>query len=182
MKSPDPLKSKSFTIFRSAAQEIETKREAWQETDPASLDNEGGHMSSLAGRVMRVFSAELPYVAVLSHRGSETTERGFGTMREAEAYIKRNTPVPRALLSTTYDRPASASRGSPIETESEVNDENILARLKVIDERLRQISVEEAASVLAGSLANAGLNAQERLNLVAETERILDELDGSNTD
>lgn len=182
MTSPDPSKSKSFTIFRSASQEAETRREASHETDPASLDDEGGHMSSSAGRVMRVLGAELPYVAILLHHGSETTERGFATMREAEAFIKRNTPVPRALLSTTYDRPASALRGSPIETENEVNDEDILARLKVIDERLRQITVEEAASVLAGSLANAGLNAQERLNLVAETERILDELDGSNTD
>ena len=182
MKSPDHSKDKSFTIFRSAAQEAETKREAGQETNGASLHTEGGHMSSLAGRVMRVCSAELPYVAILSHDGSETTERAFATMREAEAYIKRNTPVPRAVLSTTYDRPASPSRGSPIETESEVNDEDILARLKVIDHRLRQISVDEAASVLAGGLANAGLNEQERLKLIAETERILDELDGSNVD
>jgi len=59
-----------------------------------------------------------------------------------------------------------------------MNDEDILARLKVIDLRLRQISSDEAASVLAGGLANAGIGESERLRLVAETERILDELDG----
>ena len=60
-----------------------------------------------------------------------------------------------------------------------MTDETILARLKVIDQRMRQISVEEAASVLAGGLAAAGIQEEERLRLVAETERILDELDGT---
>jgi hypothetical protein len=63
-----------------------------------------------------------------------------------------------------------------------MSDESILARLKVIDRRLRQISTEDAASVLAGGLAMAGINEQERLRLVAETERILDELDGKSGD
>jgi len=54
--------------------------------------------------------------------------------------------------------------------------------LKVIDHRLRQISTEDAASVLARGLASAGINEQERLRLIAETERILDELDGKNDD
>ena len=60
-----------------------------------------------------------------------------------------------------------------------MTDETILARLKVIDQRLRQISAEEAASVLAGGLAAAGIQEAERLRLIAETERILDELDGT---
>jgi hypothetical protein len=101
-------------------------------------------------------------------------------MREAEAFIKRNTPVPGAVLATTYDRPASALATSPTETERIMNDEGILARLKVIDRRLRQISTDDAASVLAGGLAMARINEQERLRLVAETERILDELDGTS--
>jgi hypothetical protein len=63
-----------------------------------------------------------------------------------------------------------------------MNDEGILARLKVIDRRLRQISTDDAASVLAGGLAMSGINEQERLRLVAETERILDELDGTSDD
>jgi hypothetical protein len=61
-----------------------------------------------------------------------------------------------------------------------MNDESILARLKVIDRRLRRISEEDAASVMAGGLANAGIREPEKLRLIAETERILDELDGEN--
>jgi hypothetical protein len=113
------------------------------------------------------------------HHLSDATKHSFRSMREAEAFIKRNTPVPGAVFSTTYDRPAPALGASPTGTEDIMNDERILARLKVIDERLRRISVEDAASVLAGGLANAGIRDQERLRLVAETERILDELDGS---
>jgi hypothetical protein len=64
--------------------------------------------------------------------------------------------------------------------EGAMNDEGILARLKVIDERLLQISSDDAASVLAGGLASAGIHEQERLRLIAETERVLDELDGTN--
>ena len=96
-------KGGSFTVFRSAAEEAERKREeqAW--------DNEGGHMSSTAGRITHVPDADLPYVVILSHHGSETTEHAFGTMREAEAFIKRNTPVPARSLSALYDRPASDS-------------------------------------------------------------------------
>jgi hypothetical protein len=71
------------------------------------FENEGGHMSSTAGRVMHVAGAELPYVAILSHHQSEATQHAFATMREAEAFIKRNTPVPGRTLSALYDRPAS---------------------------------------------------------------------------
>ncbi len=72
-------------------------------------ENEGGHMSSMRGRVRRVPDAELPYVVILSHHESEATEHGFATMREAEAFIRRNTPVPAPALSPLYDRPASDS-------------------------------------------------------------------------
>jgi len=72
-----------------------------------TVENEGGHMSSTAGRVTRVSGAELPYVAILSHHESEATEHAFATMREAEAFIKRNTPPTRRSLSALYDRPAS---------------------------------------------------------------------------
>jgi hypothetical protein len=70
-------------------------------------ENEGGHMSSTAGRITHVPDAALPYVVVLSHHGSEATEHAFATMREAEAFIKRNTPVVGPGLSALYDRPAS---------------------------------------------------------------------------
>lgn len=173
MNSSGRSKDTSFTVFRSASEEAETVREQ------QSWDNEGGHMSSTAGRVTRVPGAKLPYVVTLMHHLSDATNHSFRSMREAEAFIKRNTPVPGAVFSTTYDRPAPALGASPTGTEDIMNDERILARLKVIDERLRRISVEDAASVLAGGLANAGIRDQERLRLVAETERILDELDGS---
>jgi len=183
MKNSGNSKGKSFTAFRSAAEEADTKRGTDpMKRDEQSRDNEGGHMSSTAGRITRVSGADLPYVVTLSHHSSGTTERGFATMREAEAYIKRNTPVPGAVLSATYDRPASEPRVWPNDTESTMNDADILARLKVIDRRLREISTEDAASVLADGLINAGLNEQERLRLIAETERILDQLDGKDED
>jgi hypothetical protein len=72
-----------------------------------ALENEGGHMSSTAGRVTHVAGAELPYVAVLAHHGGDATEHGFATMREAEAFIRRNTPPRGRALSELYDRPAS---------------------------------------------------------------------------
>jgi hypothetical protein len=100
--SRDP-KRKSFTAFRSASEEAEAKREGQR------WDNEGGHMSSTSGRIMHVPEAELPYVVVLTHQGGEATEHSFATMREAEAFIKRNTPVPARTLSPLYDRPPSDS-------------------------------------------------------------------------
>jgi len=80
---------------------------AGAEMEPArqGAEIEGGHMSSTAGRVMQVPGAELPFIAVLAHHGTDATEHGFATMREAEAFIKRNTPVPSRTLSALYDRP-----------------------------------------------------------------------------
>jgi hypothetical protein len=94
-------KRKSFTAFRSAAEEAEMKNAE------QALENEGGHMSSTAGRIMHVAGADLPYVVTLSHHASDATEHAFATMREAEAFIKRNTPPSRRGLSELYDRPAS---------------------------------------------------------------------------
>jgi hypothetical protein len=78
---------------------MRVEHEAW--------DNEGGHMSATAGRVMRNRDAKLLYTVILQRHLSEATEHHFATMREAEAFIRRNTPVPRAALSALYDRPAS---------------------------------------------------------------------------
>jgi len=170
------LEPQSFTIFSSA------KATCHQGDDGPSAednwDNEGGHMSSTSGAVKHVPASPLPFVATLSHHQRDATRHPFATMREAEAFIRRNTPVPERLLATTYDRPSSDPQPWPREMESTMNDETILARLKVIDERLRRISSSEAASVLAGGLAQAGIHEHERLHLIAETERILDELDG----
>lgn len=186
MTSYKQPKDKSFTVFRSAAEEAATKTAAEEtatnRSEEQNWENEGGHMSSTSGRVKHVPGTARPFVVTLRHHECEATDHAFATMREAEAFIQRNTPVPRPALSSLYDRPAS-DFGSPTSArESVMNDEGILARLKVIDRRLRRISTEDAASVLAGGLANAGINERERLRLIAETERILDELDGTTDD
>lgn len=183
MQNPSDSKGKSFTAFRSAAEEADTKRENdAMRSDERAFGNEGGHMSSTTGRVTRVFGAELPYMVTLAHHGDEPTEHAFATMREAESFIERNTPVPGRSLSSLYDRPASDFGTPKGRQESDINDEDILGRLKVIDQRLRQISSEDAASVLAGGMASAGIREQQRLRLIGETERILDELDGASHD
>jgi hypothetical protein len=186
MTSDKHPRDKSFTVFRSAAEEAATKtaadEAATKQSEEESCENEGGHMSSTSGRVKHVPGSDLPFVATLTHHKCDATEHSFATMREAEAFIERNTPVARPALSSLYDQPASNFGAPKRHGESTMNDEDILARLKVIDQRLRQISTEDAASVLAGGLARAGIHEQERLRLIAETERILDELDGKNDD
>jgi hypothetical protein len=101
MSGSDPQDSgpKHFTPFRSAAEEAPNR------TNQESSDLEGGHMSSERGRIVHAPGSELPYKAILTHDGAEDTEHAFATMREAEAFIKRNTPVP-APRRTTYDRDA----------------------------------------------------------------------------
>jgi hypothetical protein len=74
-------------------------------------DNEGGHMSSLAGRVVRTPGCDMPYKAVLTRDGGERTEHTFATMREAEAFIRRNTPPPAARC-TLFDRAAGEGLSS----------------------------------------------------------------------
>jgi hypothetical protein len=95
-----PAPGKHFTPFYSVAEEATTKGEQ------ASWDNEGGHMSSLRGRVVCTPNADLPYKVMLTHHACAETAYSFATMREAEAFIRRNTPVPAPSLSTLYDRAA----------------------------------------------------------------------------
>ena len=179
MQDSRDSKTKNFTAFRSAAEEADTKRENDAiKREEQAWDNEGGHMSSTAGRITRVSGADLPYVVTLAHHRSEPSAHAFATMREAEAFIERNTPVPRRALSPLYDRPAS-DFGTPA---SARNDEDFIARLSVIDQRLRQVSTEEAASVLASGLAKAGIHEREQLRLVTEIERNLDEIDRKSGD
>ena len=183
MQNPQDSARKSFTAFRSAAEEVDTKRENdAAKREEQAWDNEGGHMSSTAGRVTHISGADLPFVAILAHHGSEPTKHAFATMREAEAFIRRNTPVPTRDLSTLYDRPASDFGTPASQAQDAMNEKDILERLKGIDRRLRQISTEEAASVLANGMASAGMDEQERLCLIAQTEHILDEIEGKTND
>jgi len=62
-----------------------------------------GHIS---GRVVRTFDRKLPYKAVMMPAACPGTEPCFATMREAEAFIRRSTPVPARALSDLYDRAA----------------------------------------------------------------------------
>jgi len=57
---------------------------------------EGGHISSRFGRIVRTSDFALPYTAILTHDECAETKHFFATMQEAEAFIHRNTPRPRA--------------------------------------------------------------------------------------
>jgi cold shock CspA family protein len=86
-KAPD---CRTFTVFRSAAEEAATK------VQQDSWENEGGHMSSTKGRVVSTPGSERPYRVILTHEELADTERSFATMRESEAFVRRNTPMPPA--------------------------------------------------------------------------------------
>ena len=62
-------------------------------------------MSSTAGRVVGTPGAAMPYKVILSLENGKTTEHAFATIREAEDFIRRNTPRPLGR-STTYDHGA----------------------------------------------------------------------------
>ena len=96
------FKRRGFSAFRSAREEAETK------VEKQNPDNEGGHMSSTAGRIVGTPDDDMPYKVILSLENGETTEHSFARMRDAEAFIRRNTPRPLAR-STTYDH----NPGSP---------------------------------------------------------------------
>jgi hypothetical protein len=60
-----------------------------------------GHVS---GRVVRTAGSKLPYKVAMLPAVLPGTERRFATMREAEEFIRRSTPVPAPALSDLYDR------------------------------------------------------------------------------
>jgi hypothetical protein len=66
---------------------------------------EGGHMSATAGTVIFTPHAALHYKVILTHQDVPPTEHAFATMREADAFIRRNTPV-AVGRATLFDRPA----------------------------------------------------------------------------
>lgn len=70
-------------------------------------ENEGGHMTATCGRVVSTPAGVQRYKVILSHHCGAESERGFASMREAEAFIKHNTPVHGPALSALYDRSAS---------------------------------------------------------------------------
>jgi hypothetical protein len=97
-----PASGKHFTAFHSAAEEALVAREG------ESWDNEGGHTGPLRGRVVCTPGARFPFKAVLTHAGQADSARAFDSVREAEAFIRCNTPAPPPRP-TLYDRPAGDS-------------------------------------------------------------------------
>jgi len=63
----------------------------------------------ISGRVIRTLDRKLPYKVVMLPAVCPGTEPTFATMREAEEFIRRNTPVPARALSDLYDRTADES-------------------------------------------------------------------------
>ena len=92
-------KTKGFSIFRSASEEAEIKE------GRRPIPEEGGHSGSRSGRIVSRPGAEMPFAAVMTREDGKTSEVGFATMGEAEAFVRRNTPSPKTR-STTYDHDA----------------------------------------------------------------------------
>src|SRR5437763_2728954 len=61
-----------------------------------SWENEGGHMSSRFGRIVRDPAGQKPYKVILSHDQGAESERAFATMRDAEPFVRRKPPRPKA--------------------------------------------------------------------------------------
>ena len=66
--------------------------------------NDGGDMCA-EGRVTLNPAAGLPYLVILTRQEGGIIERAFTTMREAEAFVRRNTPAAVAPCAT-FERPA----------------------------------------------------------------------------
>lgn len=96
-KDTSPVKD--FTGSHSVVEEATNK------SAQESSAHQAGHMSSERGRIVHIPGSDLPYKTFLTHDAGDDTEHDFATMREAEEFIKRNTPVPAARR-TTYDRDA----------------------------------------------------------------------------
>ena len=84
-----------FSAFRSASEEAE--HESWH--------NEGGHVNHMDGVVVSMPGGVMPYKAVLTSSATDQSEECFATIREAEAFIRRNTPTP-VSRPTSFDRAA----------------------------------------------------------------------------
>jgi|tagenome__1003787_1003787.scaffolds.fasta_scaffold20978564_6 hypothetical protein len=84
-----------------------TAAEASVRDDEDRWNNEGGHITSSSGCVVSTPDSDLPYKAILTRLRGQHSEHPFATIREAEAFIRRNTPAP-AARPTLYDRDAPA--------------------------------------------------------------------------
>jgi hypothetical protein len=100
---PPARPSKHFTSVQSAQSAVEEL--AIKDED--RWNNEVGHITSSTGLVVATPGSDFPYKVILTHLPGKQSEHPFSTMREAEAFIRRSTPLP-APHRTLYDRPAEA--------------------------------------------------------------------------
>jgi hypothetical protein len=68
-----------------------------------SSNDQLGHTACMTARVVLMPSEDLPYSAVMSRDGEESSRHSFRTMREAETHIRLIMPTPPPH-STLYDR------------------------------------------------------------------------------
>ncbi|WP_458390350.1 hypothetical protein [Sphingomonas sp. F9_3S_D5_B_2] len=72
-------------------------------------------MSSRFGRIVRDATVHPAYKVILSHDDGDESERAFATMREAEAFVRRNTPRPQ-VRNSSRDRDAPEAQSTPTST------------------------------------------------------------------
>ena len=65
----------------------------------------GERKTTAVARIVQTPGSALPYKVVFTDQSSVTSEHAFATIREAEAFIRQNTPAPTAR-SELYDREA----------------------------------------------------------------------------
>lgn len=94
-----PAPSKQLRSDLRSAQEVAAMR-----AEQDHWDNEGGQMCAV-GRVVLTPADDKPYKVILTDDEGRLLERAFGTMREAEAFVLRNTPAD-LVRSTCFERPA----------------------------------------------------------------------------
>lgn len=66
-------------------------------------NDEGEPVACVTARVVLMSAENLSYKVVVSRDGEDCSGHSFDTMREAEAFMRRNMPAP-APRSTLYDR------------------------------------------------------------------------------
>ncbi len=71
-------------------------------------EDEGRQLGRGSDRVSYAVGSDLPYRAVLTRARGVPLYQSFATMREAEAFVRSNSPPPAPGLSTLYDRPSDS--------------------------------------------------------------------------
>ena len=95
-----PRPHRHFTPFYSVAEESLARLE---QQSRGTLD---GGMAAACERIVSTPGADLPYKVLLTRNHRAEAAHPFATMRDAEAFIRRNSPATTSALSTLYDRDA----------------------------------------------------------------------------